>query len=60
MTDKSAPDRKPDPARLEAMKNLPREVILTLTREEVNAFLFDEVWPDSLKEKLKDYVTGEK
>jgi hypothetical protein len=60
MTEKPAPDRKPDPARLEAMKNLPREVMLTLTREEVNAFLFDEVWPDSLKDKLKDYVTVEK
>jgi len=60
MEQKSTPDRKPDPARLEAMKSLPREVMLTLTREEVDAFLFDEVWPDSLKEKLKDYGTVDK
>ncbi|MBN1102920.1 MAG: hypothetical protein JXL84_05860 [Deltaproteobacteria bacterium] len=56
MNEKSTPDRRPDPARLEAMKNLPREVMITLTREEVDAFLFNEVWPDTLKEKLKDYV----
>src|SRR3990172_2744410 len=28
----------------------------TLTKEEVDAFLYEDVWPDSLKEKLKDYI----
>ena len=28
----------------------------TLSQEELNAFLHEEVWPDSLLEKLKDYL----
>jgi hypothetical protein len=28
----------------------------SLTKEEVAAFLEKEVWPESLKEKLKDYL----
>jgi hypothetical protein len=29
----------------------------SLTKEEINAFLHSDEWPDSLKEKLKDYMT---
>jgi len=46
----------PDPARLEALRNLPKEIMQSLTKEEVQVFLFDNEWPDSLKEKLKDYI----
>ena len=46
----------PDPKRMEALRNLPPEITKTLTKEEVKAFLFDDKWPDSLKEKLKDYM----
>lgn len=56
MEQKPPSERKPDPARLEAMKRLPRELMSTLTREEVNAFLHDDVWQESLREKLKDYL----
>ncbi len=48
--------RKPDPVRMQALRNLPLEVKQTLTKEEVDAFLYEDVWPDSLKEKLKDYI----
>ena len=47
---------QPDPERMKALRSLPAEITKTLTKEEVNAFLFDDKWPDSLKEKLKDYV----
>ncbi len=51
--------KKPAPERLEAMRNLPRDVMDTLTKEEVAAFLHDDVWPDSLKEKLKAFISEE-
>lgn len=41
---------------MQALRNLPLEVKQTLTKEEVDAFLYEDVWPDSLKEKLKDYI----
>jgi hypothetical protein len=47
---------KPAPERLEALRNLPKEIMKTLSQEEINAFLHEEVWPDSLLEKLKDYL----
>ena len=48
--------KKPAPERLEAMRKLPREILDTLTKEEVNAFLHEDTWPDSLREKLKDFL----
>ncbi|MBW1703684.1 MAG: hypothetical protein JRJ86_00775 [Deltaproteobacteria bacterium] len=47
---------QPEPERMEALRSLPAEITKTLTKEEVKAFLFDDKWPDSLKEKLKDYM----
>lgn len=47
---------QPDPERMEVLRNLPAEITKTLTKEEVQAFLFEDKWPDSLKEKLKDYM----
>ena len=47
---------KPDPSRLKALQSLPREIMASLTKEEVAAFLEKDVWPESLKEKLKDYL----
>ena len=46
----------PDPLRVKALQSLPREIMASLTKEEVAAFLEKEVWPESLKEKLKDYL----
>jgi len=52
-------DRKPDPVRMRALRSLPLEIKQALTAEEVNAFLFEQEWPDSLREKLKDYLVDE-
>jgi uncharacterized protein YeeX (DUF496 family) len=50
---------KPNPERIKVLKRLPQDIMERLTKEEVQAFLFDEVWPDSLQEKLKDYLVAE-
>ena len=47
---------EPEPGRMEALRNLPAEIMRSLTKEEVKAFLFEDTWPDSLREKLKDYL----
>lgn len=49
--------RKPDPMRVAIVKMLPKDVKEKLTIEEMNALLYDEVLPDSLMEKLKDYLS---
>lgn len=51
--------KKPDLKRLEALRNLPKEVMHSLTKEEIKAFLQDDKWPNSLKEKLKDYLVDD-
>lgn len=51
---------KIDPAKMQVLRSLPIEIKQKLTKEEVDAFLHDEVWPDSLKEKLQDYLVDEK
>lgn len=56
MSENEPTSGKPDPARLEVMRSLPRNVLDTLTKEEVRTFLQQETWPDSLREKLKDYL----
>lgn len=59
MDQETAPKRKPDPERMRVLRSLPVEVKQTLTKEEVDAFLYDETWPDSLLEKLKGYMEDE-
>jgi hypothetical protein len=54
--EKEPDKRKPDLVRMQALRSLPLEVKQTLTKEEADAFLYEDVWPDSLKEKLKDYL----
>jgi hypothetical protein len=50
------PKRKPDPAKMQVLRSLPVDVKQSLTREEADAILYEEVWPDSLLEKLKGYM----
>ena len=57
MTEKE--NRKPEPRRLEALRRLPKKTMESLSKEEINIFLFEDEWPDSLREKLKDYLTDE-
>ena len=49
-------ETRPDPERVKALQSLPKEIMASLTKEEVAAFLEKEVWPETLKEKLKDYL----
>jgi hypothetical protein len=44
---------------MQVLRSLPVEVKQKLTKEEADAFLYEEVWPDSLYEKLKDYMVGQ-
>ena len=50
---------KPSPERLEILRELPKDIVESLTKEERNAILYEEKWPDSLQEKLKDYLADE-
>jgi hypothetical protein len=59
MNQDGEPKRKPDPAKMQALRNLPLEIKQSLTKEEADAFLYEETWPDSLLEKLKDYLADE-
>ncbi|MDA8163937.1 MAG: hypothetical protein M0017_02735 [Desulfobacteraceae bacterium] len=56
MAEEERKKRKPDPQRMQLLRSLPIEIKQSLTKEEADAFLFGEVWPDSLQEKLKDYL----
>ncbi|MDZ7698628.1 MAG: hypothetical protein U5R49_17455 [Deltaproteobacteria bacterium] len=49
-------NKEPLPGRMEVLRELPSELMKSLTKKEIQAFLFEEVWPDSLQEKLKDYL----
>ena len=59
MEEQKSPESKPDPARIQFLKSLPSNIIQSLTKEDVNAILYEDVWPDSLKEKLEDYIVEE-
>jgi len=56
MEKKESGKGRPDPSRLELVKNLPKEVLQSLTKEEVRVLLSEDEWPESLQEKLKAYV----
>ncbi|MDH5203412.1 MAG: hypothetical protein OEW69_09155 [Nitrospirota bacterium] len=59
MKEQKSPERKPDSVRVQFLKSLPSKIIQSLTKEDVNAILYEDVWPDSLKEKLEDYIVEE-
>lgn len=47
---------KVDPERMTVLRNLPVEIKEKITGEEAQAFLYKEPLPESLVEKLKDYL----
>ena len=47
---------KPDPVRMAVLRSLPLEIKEKITGEEADAFLYNEELPESLQEKLKDYL----
>jgi hypothetical protein len=51
--------RKCDPVKMQVLRMLPLEIKQSLTKDEVDAFLYEETWPDSLKEKLRDYMVAD-
>ena len=48
--------KEPLPGRMEVLRDLPADIMRSLSKEEVQAFLFEEVWPVSLSEKLEQYL----
>lgn len=48
--------KKPNPERVAMLRSLPIEIKSRITGEEAHAFMYDEDLPDSLLEKLKDYL----
>jgi hypothetical protein len=59
MNQEKSTKQKPDPGKMEALRSLPLEIKQSLTKEEVDAFLYEETWPDSLLEKLKDFLVDD-
>ncbi len=49
-------NKEPKSGRMEVLRDLPAEIMKSLSKEEIQAFLFEDVWPDSLQQKLKDYL----
>ena len=52
-----SPNEKPDPRRVAVLRSLPTEIKEQITGEEAEAFMYNRELPDSLLEKLKDYLT---
>ena len=50
---------KPDPERVAILRSLPLEIKEQITGEEAQAFIYKDELPDSLMEKLKDYLVPE-
>lgn len=50
---------KVDPERMKVLRSLPVEVKAQITGEEAQAFLYGDPLPDSLIEKLKEYIVVE-
>ncbi len=51
--------RTPNPERVAFLRSLPIEVKQEITGEESEAFMFAEEIPESLYEKIKDYITDD-
>ncbi|MCF8044612.1 MAG: hypothetical protein K9J83_02035 [Desulfarculaceae bacterium] len=47
---------KPDPERKGAFESLPPHIRDSLTEEEAELFLYGEEWPDSLFEKMNEFI----
>ena len=48
--------RKPDPARVAILRSLPLEVKAIITGEEADLFIHGEQLPESLYEKIKEFL----
>lgn len=52
-------DKKEIKQRKEAFEALPKTIRERLTEEEVKIFLYNDTWPESLFEKLADFIYPE-
>ena len=50
--------RKPDPARVAILRSLPAEVKATITGEEADQFIYTDALPESLYEKIRDFLVA--
>lgn len=48
-----------DTGKLTALRSLPDNIVETLTKQEIKSFLYEDVWPISLREKLNDYIEAD-
>lgn len=48
--------RKPDPERVAFLRSLPMEIKEQISGEEAEAFMYGEDIPESLYEKIKDFI----
>ncbi len=56
MKEQSNSKKEPAPERLAVLKKLPNEIVAQFSKKELNAFLFEDEWPDSLQDKLKNFL----
>ncbi len=54
--EKETRNNEPLPGRMEVLRELPTDIMRSLSKEEIQAFLFEEIWPESLSEKLEQYL----
>ena len=47
---------KPNPERVAVLRSLPLEIKQQISGDEAEAFMYEEEVPESLLEKLKDYL----
>ena len=59
MMKKRVNKEKPDPQRMAVLRSLPMDIKKQITGEEAEAFMYNRELPDSLQEKLKDYLVEE-
>ncbi|ADH84832.1 hypothetical protein [Desulfurivibrio alkaliphilus] len=56
---KATPKAKPNPQKVAFLRQLPQEIKEQITGEEAQAFIFDQEVPDSMLDKLKDYLVDD-
>ena len=59
MTDTKRPREKPDPQRVAILRSLPLHIKEQISGEEADTFIHNREVPESLLEKLKDYLTDD-
>lgn len=58
-TPAAPPNKKPNPERMSVLRSLPLEIKEQISGAEAHAFLYDEELPDSLLEKLRDFLVDD-